>query len=156
MNNKNLFVALSDSFESHGDRLAFELTNFELTNFELTQHARHISYAQLGDLTQRMAQVLLEVGVDSEQRVLVQVGKSVPAVALYLACLQVGAVYVPINTAYTAGEVEYFLGDAEPVLFVCEPRDEEAFTALASCRVRSLGLDGPACSKMQRIFSTWS
>lgn len=147
MSNKNLFAALSSSFEIHGDRLAFELPGLELPGLELpdgelTQDTSQISYAQLGNLTQRMAQVLLEVGVESEQRVLVQVGKSVPAVALYLACLQVGAVYVPINTAYTAGEVEYFLGDAEPTLFVCEPRDEEAFSALAKCRVRSLGLAG--------------
>ncbi len=132
MSNKNLFAALHSSFVSNADRIAFELT----------QDASQVSYAQLGELTQRMAQTLLDLEVQSEQRVLVQVGKSVPAVALYLACLQVGAVYVPINTAYTAGEVEYFLGDAEPALFVCDPREEDAFTELASCNVRSLGMDG--------------
>lgn len=132
MSNKNLFAALASSFDEHADQLAVELT----------QDGSRLTYADLSAQTQRMAQVLLEVGVESEQRVLVQVGKSVPAVALYLACLQVGAVYVPINTAYTAAEVEYFLGDSEPTLFVCEPRDEEAFSALASAKVRSLGMDG--------------
>lgn len=48
-----------------------------------------------------------------------QVEKSPEAVALYLACLQIGAVFVPINTAYTDPEVDYFLRDAEPRLFVC-------------------------------------
>ena len=128
MSNKNLFAALARSFDKHSDRLAFELT----------LDGSAITYADLSEQTQRMAQVLLEIGVQSEERVLVQVGKSVPAVALYMACLQVGAIYVPINTAYTAGEVEYFLGDAEPSLFVCEPRDEEAFGQLATCPVRSL------------------
>lgn len=136
MSNKNLFAALDSSFVSNADRVAFELIP------AVGEDASKVSYAQLGELTQYMAQALLELEVQSEQRVLVQVGKSVPSVALYLACLQVGAVYVPINTAYTAGEVEYFLGDAEPSLFVCDPRDEEAFAGLASCTVRSLGLDG--------------
>ena len=36
------------------------------------------------------------------------------AIALYLACLRQGAVFVPLNTAYTTAEVDYFLGDAEP------------------------------------------
>ena len=35
--------------------------------------------------------------------------------------LRAGAVYLPLNTAYTAAEVDYFLGDAEPTVFVCRP-----------------------------------
>ena len=57
-----------------------------------------------------------QVGVGD--RVLVQIEKTPEAVALYLACLKTGAVYVPINTAYTKPEVEYFIADCEPALFV--------------------------------------
>ena len=54
-------------------------------------------------------------------RVAVQVEKSVGNVCLYLAVLQVGAVYVPLNTGYTAAELAYFLADAEPKVVVCDP-----------------------------------
>ena len=77
-----------------------------------------ISYAQLDAAVQRMAGALLARGVGIGDRVLVQVPKTPQAVALYLACLKIGAVYTPINTAYTEPEVAYFLADAEPALFV--------------------------------------
>ncbi len=77
-----------------------------------------ISYAELDAAVQRMAGALLARGVGVGDRVLVQVPKTPEAVALYLACLKVGAVYAPINTAYTEREVAYFLADAEPALFV--------------------------------------
>ena len=56
---------------------------------------------------------------------MVQVKKTPEAVALYLAVLQAGGVFVPLNTAYTPSEISYFIGDAEPRFFVC---DAEAYT----------------------------
>ena len=47
--------------------------------------------------------------------------KSVAGVCLYLAVLQAGAVYVPLNTGYTPAEVGHFLADAEPKVVVCDP-----------------------------------
>ena len=49
-----------------------------------------------------------------------------------LETMRAGAVYLPLNTAYTAGEVRYFLGDAEPTLFVCRPELAEPLRALAA------------------------
>jgi len=60
-------------------------------------------------------------GVVSGDRVAVQVEKSVEAVLLYLACLRMGAVFVPINTANTAHEVDYFLRDSQPRVAVIRP-----------------------------------
>ena len=40
---------------------------------------------------------------------------------LYLATVRAGGVFLPLNTGYTPAEVEYFLGDAEPAVFVCDP-----------------------------------
>lgn len=59
-------------------------------------------------------------------RIAVEAEKSVESLLLYLAALRAGAVYLPLNPAYTVGELRYFLGDAEPRLFVCRPCDEEA------------------------------
>jgi len=41
-------------------------------------------------------------------------------VMLYLAVLKLGAVFLPLNTAYTKAEIDYFLADAEPALFVTD------------------------------------
>ena len=76
------------------------------------------SYSHLKQEVERAAGGLAGVGVVPGDRVLVQVEKLPEAVALYLACLKVGAVYVPINTAYTPREVAYFIEDSEPRLFV--------------------------------------
>ena len=90
-----------------------------------------LSYADLLDLSGRMANVLVGLGVKPGDRVAAQVEKSAEALMVYLAALRAGAVYLPLNTAYTAGELRYFLGDAEPALFVCRPELAEPMRALA-------------------------
>jgi len=77
-----------------------------------------LTWRELDDLSARLATVLGSRGVEPGDRVVVQVEKSVAAVALYLACLRRGAVLVPLNTAYTDAEVDHFLRDAEPRVFV--------------------------------------
>jgi malonyl-CoA/methylmalonyl-CoA synthetase len=79
---------------------------------------RGLTFRQLDDLSARFAAVLAARGVGSGDRVVAQVEKSVAAVALYFGCLRLGAVFVPLNTAYTDAEVGYFLGNAEPRVFV--------------------------------------
>jgi malonyl-CoA/methylmalonyl-CoA synthetase len=54
-----------------------------------------------------------------------QVEKTPEALVLYLATLRAGMVFLPMNPAYQRHEVEYFLGDAEPGLFVCRPQARE-------------------------------
>lgn len=80
----------------------------------------------------RLAATLAGLGVHAGDRVAVQVEKSPQALMLYIACLRAGAVYLPLNTAYTLTEIEYFVGDAEPRLIVCDPRNYEGVTAIAS------------------------
>src|SRR5207342_387100 len=54
--------------------------------------------------------------------------------------------YLPLNSAYTTGEVRYFLGDAEPSVFVCRPEVEADMKALAAAvgvpSVQTLGSTG--------------
>lgn len=94
------------------------------------------SYGQLLQATERVAGALASLGVGVGDRVLVQTAKTPQAVALYLACLKIGAVYAPINTAYTDAEVAYFLADLQPALFV-----SGAPMGSASDRVRVETLD---------------
>jgi len=83
-----------------------------------------ISYGTLEGGAGRLAALLIARGVGPGDRVAVQAEKSPQAVMLYLAVLKAGAVFVPLNTAYTNSEIDYFLGDAEPRVFV---RDAIAF-----------------------------
>lgn len=76
------------------------------------------TYARLLAEVDRATAALAAWGVGVGERVLVQAEKTPQAVALYLACVKSGAVYVPINTAYTKPEVAYFIADCEPALFV--------------------------------------
>ena len=78
----------------------------------------------------RMHARLTLFGVLPGERVMAQVEKSAEAVVLYLACLAAGAIYIPLNTAYTARELEYFIKDAMPRLFVCRPQDEKKLREL--------------------------
>ncbi|MGF1596659.1 MAG: AMP-binding protein [Acidimicrobiales bacterium] len=79
------------------------------------------TYADIERRSASFARALVDAGTLLGDRVVVQVDKSADAVALYLACVRAGFVYVPLNTAYTAEEVGYFIGDAEASVFVFTP-----------------------------------
>ena len=94
--------------------------------------ATHISYGDLIARAGQMANVLVSRGVKTGDRVAAQTEKSVPALVLYLATVRAGAVYLPLNTAYTLNELDYFIGDAEPSLVVCDPSKAEGIGAIAA------------------------
>jgi len=96
------------------------------------------SYADLDERSAAYAGALSSRGVSTGDRVVVQVDKSADGVALYLACLRQGAVFVPLNTAYTPSEVSSFVADARPALFVGRPGAE----APVGVRGETLGAAG--------------
>lgn len=104
-----------------------------------------LSYADCFAKAAQFAHVLTRHGVKPGDRVAVQVEKSPNAVCLYLACLRAGAVYLPLNTGYTPSELAYFVGDAEPRLFVCAAKDLERISA-ALPGMNLLTLDDKGCS----------
>jgi malonyl-CoA/methylmalonyl-CoA synthetase len=90
------------------------------------------SYDDMLRRSGKLAAALVVLGVAPGDRVAVQVEKSPDALMLYLACVRCGAVYLPLNTAYTLGEIEYFISDAEPRVVVCTPDRHDGIAALAS------------------------
>ncbi|MBN8942514.1 MAG: malonyl-CoA synthase [Rhizobiales bacterium] len=96
-----------------------------------TETGLKLTYDDLMTGTARYANVLVGLGVKPGDRVAVQVEKSAGAIFLYLACVRAGAVFLPLNTAYTLTEIEYFLGDAEPALVVCDPARRDGITEVA-------------------------
>jgi malonyl-CoA/methylmalonyl-CoA synthetase len=125
----NLFGFLSRHFPADPDRLLLE-----------TPQGWQISYREMTELTGRIANALVAQGLEPGDRVAVQVEKSPEALALYLATVRAGGVFLPLNTAYTLTELAYFFGDAEPRVIVCRPQLEgEVRGAADNARVLTLG-----------------
>jgi malonyl-CoA/methylmalonyl-CoA synthetase len=105
----------------------------------------HLTYGDVEAASARLANVLIAAGVRVGDRVAVQTEKSIEMLMLYLGCVRAGAIFLPLNPAYTAGELAYFLADAEPALFVCDPtrrKEAEALSAQGNIRVETLGVAG--------------
>src|SRR3954463_476677 len=131
--NANLFSRLFDNLDDP-NRLAIE-----------TIDGQRISYGELIARAGQMANVLVALGVKVGDRVAAQTEKSVAALVLYLATVRAGAVYLPLNTAYTLNELDYFIGDAAPSLVICDPAKAEGIGAIAAkvgAKVETLGADG--------------
>ena len=109
----------------------------------LETSARVYTYSDLADETARVAAALWTLGVRPGDRVAVQVEKSATNLILYLATVRAGAVYLPLNTAYTLTELAYFIEDAEPALIICDPAARDAVVARVGDReVLTLGSGG--------------
>ncbi len=119
MTHGNLFARLDTGMAAAGHKNAF----VQPDGFTLR-------YDQIRSITGRFANALVALGVKPGDRVMVQAEKSITSVCVYLAVLKIGAVYNPLNTAYTAAELEYFIGDAEPALLLVPKATKPAIAAL--------------------------
>jgi malonyl-CoA/methylmalonyl-CoA synthetase len=123
----NLYSTLSARFETRRD-----------STFLRVPGGPSLTYRKVDHRSACMATVLSDLGVAMGDRVVVQVEKSSDNVALYLACLRIGAVFLPLNTAYTLAEVGYFVDDASPALVIARPGTLENLAVT----VMYLGTDG--------------
>lgn len=142
MNTGNLYAQLKAAFPADDGATCLELPD-----------GRTISYADMDRGSSRIAGCLHGLGISPGDRVVVQVEKSPDAVLLYLACLRAGAVFVPLNTAYTPREVAYFLEDAKPKFLICRPEVEDELEPVArgagDARLLTLGADGEGTLREQ-------
>ena len=111
-NNHNLFAALRAAFPADLDAVAVE-----------TDNGLHYSWRDLDRSTAMLANLLQSLKLPAGSRIAVQVEKSVEALALYLATLRAGYVFLPLNTAYQSTEIEYFISNAAPAVVVCSPKN---------------------------------
>ena len=116
MSNQNLFAALRAAFPSDLDAIAVETV-------EADGPGLRYSWRDLDRATAMMANLLASLALPEGSRIAVQVEKSVEAMVLYLASLRAGYVFLPLNTAYMSAEIEYFIGNAEPAVVVCSPKN---------------------------------
>ena len=115
MANENLFAALRAAFPAALDAVAIETAD--------TATPLRYTWRDLDRASAMIANLLDSLDLPANSRVAVQTEKSVEALILYLAVLRAGHVYLPLNTAYQAGEIEYFVGNAEPAVVVCSGKN---------------------------------
>ena len=116
-------------FEIIRDRIADPARIF----IESNSGAR-LTYADMLDRSAQLANILVLRGVEPGDRVAAHVEKTPENLLLYLATLRAGAVYLPLNTAYMSAELDYFIGDCEPKLIVCDPAKRAGLARIAKAR----------------------
>lgn len=123
------------------DRL-FEKHVGSTAPFLILQDGREVSYIDFLERAAQFANVITAQGLRPGDRMAVQVAKSPEALALYAAAAQAGIIFLPLNTAYTPGELQYFLENSGARLLVCDPSDADTLAPLIDGSVLTLDADG--------------
>lgn len=119
--NANIYAVLAAGFQRH---LAVPCLE--------TESGRIYTYDEIDRESAKLARFFVELGITKGERVAVQVEKSPEALLVYLAAVRAGLVYLPLNTAYQRGEMEYFLNDARPALLICRPQSVAMLQPIAN------------------------
>jgi malonyl-CoA/methylmalonyl-CoA synthetase len=149
MPNDNLYAVLRAGFPTDLDATAVETCDTPVPG-ETTGRSRvsplpsgdgsplgdpwgplYYTWRDLERASARIANLLDALDIPAASRVAVHADKSVESLMLYLAVLRAGHVYLPLNTAYQAAELEYFIGNAEPAVVVCAKRNFPWISKLA-------------------------
>ncbi len=124
MSDTGIFAALRAAFPADLDSVAIETADGPGAPL-------HYTWRDLERGTALIANVLASLHLADGSRIAVQTDKSVEALMLYLAVQRAGYVYLPLNSAYQQHEIEYFIGDAEPAVVVCTPKNFTWISRLA-------------------------
>ena len=90
-----------------------------------------LTYRQFLGLAAQYAGHFVDLGLEPGDRVAVQIAKSPQALAVYAACVQTGLVFLPLNTAYTASEVAYFIENSGARVVICDAGKLKDLTPIA-------------------------
>jgi len=118
--NSNLYALFESHFPAGAEQPLLAIPNGPV-----------VHYDDIAALSAQIAHALVAAGCRKGDRVAVQTAKHWQVVALYLACLRAGLVYLPLNTGYQRSELDYFFGDAEPRVIVCGPEHLGLIATLA-------------------------
>jgi len=106
---------------------------------------RGISHAAFLGRAAQLAHVMAQAGLGPGDRLAAQVAKSPEALALYAACVQAGVVFLPLNTAYTTGELDYFVENSGAAMLVCDAAKAAGLAPMVDrlgARLETLNADG--------------
>jgi malonyl-CoA/methylmalonyl-CoA synthetase len=126
----NFFAAVAAAIDKDVDRVILE-----------TDDGQTYSRADLLRESARFARAMLTAGVVRGDRIAVQVDKSPACLFHYLGCLRAGLVYLPLNTAYQRGELDYFLQNAQPKVIACRPQSFQLMREISPVNAQVFTLD---------------
>lgn len=106
----------------------------------LRHEGQNVTYADFDRLTNELAHVLLDMGVQKGDRVTLAMGNSLEYPLAAFAILKAGAVLHPVNPSLGTQELEYLLRHAEPRLVLTEPSSAAPLLALRERLPRSTAL----------------
>ena len=112
--------------------------------------------------TAQYANLFAQLGMRPGDRIAAQISKSPQALAVYAACVQAGLIFLPLNTAYTAEEVSYFVEDSGAKLLLCDGKQIDSLAPIAAssgARLDVLNADGGGsfsdqATSMSKTFTT--
>jgi malonyl-CoA/methylmalonyl-CoA synthetase len=108
------------------DRAAVEYDRGDGTTGSLT-------FGEIDERSNRLAQLLSARGLQRGDRLGFDLVNRIEIVDLWIACVKLGVIVVPINVLYKAREIAHILGDAEPVAIVTTAAQMAEFPAGAAC-----------------------
>ena len=115
------------------------------TPFLILPDEQVITHAAFLSEAAQIAHVLVKAGLQPGDRLAAQIHKSPQALALYAACAQAGVVFLPLNTAYTASELTYFIENSGARMVICDEAARGMLTPIAAdlgAQVETLNADG--------------
>ena len=121
-------------------------------NFLHLLDGNKLTYVDFLEMAARYAGYLTEAGLNAGDRVAVQIEKSPEALAVSAACVQAGLVFLPLNTAYTADEVAYFVENSGAGIVLCDDRKRDALAPIAKrceAKLETLNADGSGSFSQQ-------
>lgn len=119
-----------------------------------------VTYAEFLEIAAQYAGLFGKLGLNPGDRVAAQITKSPQALAVYAACVQAGLVFLPLNTAYTATEVSYFVENSGARILLCDQKNTEALGAIAykcGAALETINEDGTGtfCDKAGGLSKTF-
>ena len=90
-----------------------------------------ITYRKFLAKSGRIANTLVELGLEPGNCVAIQVEKSPEMLNIYAACAQAGLVFLPLNPSYTVDELKYFIENSEARLIICDEKNKEDLALIA-------------------------
>src|SRR5271163_3920410 len=96
------------SLDARRDQVALEWEGAEYT------------FGEIDARSNRMASALARRGLERGDRVCVYLANRIELIDVYLACVKLGIIFVPVNILYREREISHIVADAEPKFTITE------------------------------------
>jgi crotonobetaine/carnitine-CoA ligase len=108
---------------------------------------KSLSYIELRNTVNRLANGLDSIGIGKGSHVAVMLSNRIEFHITWLALGVLGAIMLPVNTRYTASELDYLMNDGDGEFFITEG----CFTTLLDSVLKSLAMTGLLLLKIRRL-----